>query len=79
MAALWNDPEINHWWLPHEEEYPFVVRSVRSVMENRLGDMPTGQRSQEQRDMKGIFAALSIKDIDQADSRKHRKDGGTPG
>ena len=66
MAALWNDPEIHHWWLPNEEAYPPVVRSVRSLMGDRLGDKDSGQRSKEQRDMRGIFAAMILKEVDQA-------------
>ena len=64
MAAHWNDPEIHHWWLPNEEAYPSVVRSVRLLMGDRLRDKESGQRSQEQRDMRGIFAAMSLEEAD---------------
>ena len=72
MAVLWHDPEINHWWLPNEEAYPSVVRSVRSVMEDRLRGTSNLQRSKEQRDMRGIFAAMSIEDVDKAEARDCR-------
>ena len=61
MAALWNVPEINHWWLPNEEAYPSVVRSVRSFMEDRLY-VDTKKRSQDQRELKGIFSEMTVKE-----------------
>lgn len=60
MAALWNIPEINHWWLSNEEDYPLVVRNVRLVMEHSLEEADPRQRSQEQRDMVGIFTSLNL-------------------
>ncbi|KAL9131544.1 MAG: hypothetical protein Q9217_000558 [Psora testacea] len=65
MAALWGVPDINHWWLPNEEAYPSVVRSVRFLMDDRL-NMDTKKRSQDQREIKGIFANLTIKDEEKA-------------
>ena len=62
MAALWNLPDINHWWLPDEEAYPAIARCVRSVLETRGEDVDKRQRSQEQRDMRGIFSRLKITD-----------------
>lgn len=62
MAALWKLPEINHWWLPNEEAYPPVVRSIRLLLEDRLGDINPQQRSKKQRDMRGVFADMSIQD-----------------
>ena len=68
MAALWDLPDINHWWLPNEEAYPAVARSVRSVLEARSEDFDKRQRSQDQRDMRGIFAKLSLVDDNSAKS-----------
>ena len=67
MAALWNLPEINHWWLPNDEDYPSVARNVRSVQDHRPDDVISkGQRSQDQREIRGIFTRMSIKDEPQA-------------
>ncbi len=62
MAAMWGIPEINHWWLPNDEAYPPVVRSVRSLMENRLPQAPSRSRSEDQRTIKGIFSQLTVHD-----------------
>lgn len=62
MAELWGVPEINHWWLPDDESYPAVVRSVRSFMENRLPLAARQSRSEDQRNIKGIFAQMTVHD-----------------
>ena len=66
MATLWKLPDIHHWWLPNEEAYPAVARSVRSVLEARDEDFDKRQRSQDQRDMRGIFSKLKLTDDDHA-------------
>ena len=42
------------------------MRSIRSLLEDRLGDIEPQQRSKEQRDMRGIFTAMSIQDDNSA-------------
>ena len=74
MATLWNLPEINHWWLPNEEAYPSVVRSVRLLLEDRLGDIDPHQRSKKQRDMRGVFAEMSIQDASDTQAEKSQKE-----
>lgn len=60
MAELWSIPEVNEWWLPDEGMCPPVVRSVRSFMENRLPQAEGESRSEDQRNIKGIFSRLSL-------------------
>ncbi len=60
MAELWGKPEVNECWLPDEATCPPVVRSVRSFMENRLPHAESESRSEDQRNIKGIFSQLSI-------------------
>ena len=60
MAELWSIPEVNEWWLPDEGTCPPVVRSVRSFMENRLPQAEGESRSEDQRNIKGIFSRLSL-------------------
>lgn len=60
MAELWGIPEVNKWWVPDEGTCPPVVRSVRSFMENRLPQAEGESRSEDQRNIKGIFSQLSF-------------------
>lgn len=60
MAELWGIPEVNEWWLPDYGACPPVVRSVRSFMENRLPQAEGESRSEDQRNIKGIFSQLSL-------------------
>ena len=63
MASLWGLPEINnHWWIPDEQLCPSVVRSIRSCMGDRLPQVATRSRSEDQRNIKGIFPSLTIQD-----------------
>ncbi|KAL6717151.1 hypothetical protein ACLMJK_005066 [Lecanora helva] len=68
MADEWKIPELSRWWLPDESACPPVVRSVKAFMEDRMGDrmgdrqMQGGgpSRSEDQRNINGIFSKLSI-------------------
>ena len=60
MAELWGIPEINEWWLPDEGICPPVVRGVRSFLGNRLPHTEGESRSEDQRNIKGIFSQLSL-------------------
>ena len=60
MAELWGIPEINEWWLPDEGICPPVVRGVRSFLGNRLPHTEGESRSEDQRNIKGIFSRLSL-------------------
>lgn len=60
MADEWNVPEINDWWLPDENACPPVVRSIQAFMEDRVPQEGGQSRSEDQRNIKGIFSKLSF-------------------
>lgn len=60
MAELWGIPEVNEWWLPDEGTCPPVVRIIRSFIGNRLPHAEGESRSEDQRNIKGIFSQLSL-------------------
>ena len=62
MSNLWKIPDLRNWWLPNDEGYPAVVRNIRSSMENRLPTNIYRSRSEDQRNIKSIFAHLSLDD-----------------
>jgi hypothetical protein len=50
-----------HWWLPNDEAYPPIIRSIRRFVEERTApakDLP----SEDLRDMKAIFSSLKLDD-----------------
>jgi len=50
-----------HWWLPNDEGYPPIIRSIRKFVEERTSpatDLP----GEDLRDMKAIFASLKLDD-----------------
>jgi hypothetical protein len=50
-----------HWWLPNDEGYPPIIRSIRKFVEERTApakDIP----SEDLRDMKAIFSSLNLDD-----------------
>jgi hypothetical protein len=50
-----------HWWLPNDEGYPPIIRSIRTFVEERTAsarDVPT----EDLRDMKAIFSSLKLDD-----------------
>ncbi|MCJ1397549.1 hypothetical protein MMC11_000743 [Xylographa trunciseda] len=59
VAELWCLPEIEHWWLPNEEGYPPIIKSIRAFIEERTR-APRDQGSEDVRNIKGMFAKLSI-------------------
>ena len=61
MSELWNIPEVLHWWLPNEEGYPPIVRSIRAFIEERTLK-PRNQPGEDVRNMKGMFSKMSIFD-----------------
>jgi hypothetical protein len=63
MAALWQLPEINRWWLPNEEGYPEIIREVRSMTEERTTHARDNFR-ENVRDMRTIFWKLSLDDTE---------------
>ena len=63
MATLWSMPEVEHWWLPSDEGYPAVVRSIRSFVEERASQ-PHDSPSTDLKDIKGIFSAMKLDEPD---------------
>ena len=60
MADLF-DRSCMHWWLPNDECYPPIIRSIRKFVEERTApakDLP----SEDLRDMKAIFASFNLDD-----------------
>jgi hypothetical protein len=50
-----------HWWLPNDEDYPPIIRSIRNFVEERTSkakNLP----AEDLRDMKAIFASLKLDD-----------------
>jgi len=60
MAELWKIPEIRHWWLPHDQGYPAIVRDIRSFIEDRIMQIHNQPKSEDVRTMKTIFSKLSV-------------------
>ena len=59
MAELWGLPELRHWWLPNDEGYPPIVRSIRAFIEDRTQPRAQAQ-SEDVRNMRAIFSKMSI-------------------
>lgn len=53
-----------HWWLPNNERYPAIVKSIRRFVEERTSpakDTPT-ENLKDMKDMKRIFETLKLDD-----------------
>ncbi|KAI9848873.1 MAG: hypothetical protein M1837_006389 [Sclerophora amabilis] len=61
MAALWGIPEVQHWWLPNNECYPPIIRSIRAFVEERTRQ-PRDETSSDLKDIKTIFGSMKITD-----------------
>lgn len=56
MSDLFRDRSCMQWWLPNNERYPPIIRSIRKFVEERTApavDVPT----EDLKDMKTIFAS----------------------
>ncbi|KAL9033734.1 MAG: hypothetical protein Q9214_007370, partial [Letrouitia sp. 1 TL-2023] len=60
MAELWGLPEILHWWLPDDEGYPAIIRSIRSFIEERTLKSSEQAKTEDVRNMKAIFSKLTL-------------------
>lgn len=58
MSETWGI-DVTHWWLPNDEGYPEVVRSIREFIEYRAR-IPADDMSAHVRDMSGIFRNLEL-------------------
>ncbi|KAL3466387.1 hypothetical protein BJX64DRAFT_250764 [Aspergillus heterothallicus] len=63
LAALWQLPELNYWWLPNDEAYPTIIREVREMTEERTNNPRDGFR-ESVRDMKAVFGKLNLDDTE---------------
>lgn len=61
LAAMWELPDLNHWWLPNDEGYPDIVREIRAMTEERT-NQPRDDFRENVRDMKSLFWKLSVDD-----------------
>ncbi|KAJ5666272.1 uncharacterized protein N7477_008720 [Penicillium maclennaniae] len=61
LAAIWQLPEVHHWWLPNDEGYTDIIREIRSMSEERM-NQPRDKHRENVRDMKGLFGKLSVDD-----------------
>lgn len=58
MSETWG-VDVTTWWLPNDEGYPQVVRSIREFIEYRAR-VPADDISAHVRDMSGIFRSLEL-------------------
>ena len=61
MADLFRDRSCMHWWLPNDENYPPIIRSIRKFVEERTSPAKNIP-AEDLRDMKAIFASLNLDD-----------------
>ena len=59
LAAIWQDPELNYWWLPHDDGYPEIVREIRAMTEERTSN-PRDNFREDVRNMKAVFGKLNL-------------------
>ncbi|CAG8949255.1 hypothetical protein HYFRA_00004880 [Hymenoscyphus fraxineus] len=61
MAGLFHDESCMRWWLPNDEGYPTIIRSIRKFVEER-SSAPKDLPAEDLRDMKSIFASMNLED-----------------
>ncbi|KAL4917300.1 hypothetical protein BDW62DRAFT_184158 [Aspergillus aurantiobrunneus] len=59
LAAIWQLPGLNHWWLPDDKGYPALIREVREMTEERTNN-PRDDYRESVRDMKAVFGKLNL-------------------
>ena len=60
MSGVWG-VDVNHWWLPDDEGYPAIVRSIRDFIEYRAR-VPAGNMDAQVQNMSGLFRGLDVED-----------------
>lgn len=60
MSGIWG-VDVTHWWLPHDEGLPDIIRSLREFIAFRKR-MPADAWGADVRDMNGIFRAMGVSD-----------------
>ena len=61
LSELWNIPELHYWWLPDDQGYPPIIRSIRSFIEDRTMT-PKDQPGEDLRDIKNILQKVNLDD-----------------
>lgn len=59
MADLFKDRDCMNWWLPNNENYPAIIRSIRKFVEERTAPAKD-MSSEDLRDMKAIFSSMKL-------------------
>lgn len=76
MCDVWN-VDVTRWWLPNDEGYPPIIHAIRQFIDYRAR-APHDTASEDLRDMKGLFNALSLDDASDAKSRGTGTDSDHP-
>ncbi|KAL4903607.1 hypothetical protein BDW74DRAFT_155831 [Aspergillus multicolor] len=63
LAAIWQLPEVNDWWLPDGKDYPSIIRQVREMTAERTTN-PRDDFRESVRDMKAVFGKLNLDDTE---------------
>lgn len=61
MAEGLRDNSCMHWWLPNDEMFYPLIRSIRNFVDDRTS-APKTVESKDVQDMKIVFSALSLSD-----------------
>jgi hypothetical protein len=61
MAEGLRDNSCMHWWLPNDELFYPLIRSIRNFVDDRTST-PKNVESKDVQDMKVVFSALSLSD-----------------
>lgn len=61
MSDLFQDRSCMHWWLPNDEGYPQIIRSIRKFVEERTSPVKDVS-TEDLRDMKAIFSSMKLDD-----------------
>lgn len=59
MSEMFQDPSCMQWWLPNDENFPSIIRSIRNFVDERTSSA-TDDSTKDLRDMKAIFASLNL-------------------
>ncbi|KAJ5666895.1 hypothetical protein N7462_011304 [Penicillium macrosclerotiorum] len=72
LIAIWQLPELQHWWLPNDEGYSDTIGAIRSMSEERM-NQPSDDFRENVRDMKSLFWKLTVdeEDDEQSPSSSH--------
>ncbi|KAJ5320075.1 hypothetical protein N7508_000358, partial [Penicillium antarcticum] len=73
LAAIWQTPDLEHWWLPNEEGYTDIIREIRAMTAERLSQ-PRDELRENVRDMKYMFRGMNL-DGREDDSPSSSKSG----